>query len=203
MKSFANCTSCKKCIEECPDKAISLVQPSPHLMQKNVEQSGDSYAKLRSELGNLVAGLAVDLPDEKLDIPSDITSLMIPIWDITKCIGCRECQLDVCPFDVVSDTIQMPPKNMDGIHRTFLRMHPTTASNLKLKDGDRVTIESVRGKVENIRLELTEDIDPRVVWSSDGWWQEDGNINLLTDDRHTAFGSTPGFNSVLVRVFKE
>ena len=89
---------------------------------------------------------------------------------------------------------------MDGIDRTFLRMHPTTASNLKLKDGDRVTIESVRGKVENIRLELTEDIDPRVVWSSDGWWQEDGNINYLTDDKHTAFGHTPGFNSVLVRV---
>jgi len=203
VKSFANCTSCKKCIEECPDKAISLVQPSPYLMQKNVEQSGDSYARLRRELGNLVTGLAVKLPDEKLEIPNDMTSLMMPIWDTTKCIGCRECQLDVCPFNVVTDTIQMPPKNMDGIHRAFLRMHPTTASNLELSDGDRVTVETVRGKVENVRLELTEDIDPRIVWSSDGWWQEDGNMNLLTDDKHTAFGSTPGFNSVLVRVFKE
>jgi len=203
VKSFTYCTSCAKCIEECPDKAISLVQPSPHLMQKNVEQSGDSHAKLRKELGNLVAGLAVHLPNEKLEIPTDMTNLMIPIWDTTKCIGCGECQLDVCPFNVVTDTIQMPPKNMDGIHRTFLRMHPKTASNLELADGDRVTVESVRGKIENVRLELTEDVDPRIVWSSDGWWQEDGNINLLTDDQHTAFGSTPGFNSVLVKVFKE
>ncbi|MBE0526530.1 MAG: molybdopterin-dependent oxidoreductase, partial [Candidatus Thorarchaeota archaeon] len=202
VKSFAYCTSCKKCIEECPDEAISLVQPSPHLMQKDVELSGTSSAKLRIELGALVAGLAVTLPDEKLDIPVEMTSLMIPVWDATKCIGCRECQLDVCPYNVVTDTIQIPPKNMAGIHQTFLRMHPDTASNLELADGDRVTVESVRGKVENVRLELTEDVDPRVVWSSDGWWQDDGNINLLTDDKHTAFGSTPGFNSVLVRVFK-
>lgn len=203
VKSFAHCTSCKKCIEECPDEAISLVQPSPHLIQKNVEQSGNSSATLRRELGEMIAGLAVNLPDKKLDIPADMTNLMVPLWDVTRCIGCRECQLDVCPYNVVTDTIQMIPKNMAGIHRTFLRMHPSTASNLELKAGDRVTVESIRGKLENIILELTEDIDPRVVWSSDGWWLEDGNINLLTDDKHTTFGSTPGFNSVLVRVFKE
>ncbi|MHA1136318.1 MAG: molybdopterin-dependent oxidoreductase [Candidatus Thorarchaeota archaeon] len=203
VKSFSHCTSCKKCIEECPDEAIKLVQPSPHLIQKDSEQSNETTAKLRQELGGVVAGLAVTLPDEKLDIPADMTSLMIPEWDATRCIGCRECQLDVCPYDVVTDTIQMPPKNMAGIHRAFLRMHPETAASLSLDEGDRVVIESVRGKVQNVRLEHTEDIDPRIVWSSDGWWQEDGNINLLTDDKHTDFGSTPGFNSVLVRVFKE
>ena len=203
VKSFAHCTSCKKCIEECPDEAISLVQPSPHLIQKDIEQSDTTPAMLRKELGELVAGLAVNLPEEKLDIPADMTNLMIPIWDVTKCIGCRECQIDVCPYDVVTDTIQMPTKNMAGIHRVFLRMHPETAFTFNLEDGDRVTVESVRGKVHNVLLELTEDIDPRIVWSSDGWWQEDGNINLLTDDKHTDFGSTPGFNSVLVRVFKE
>jgi anaerobic selenocysteine-containing dehydrogenase len=203
VKSFAYCTSCKKCIEECPDEAISLVQPSPYFMQKGVDQSSDSSAMLRRELGELIAGLAVDLPEKKLDIPADMTSLMIPVWDTTKCIGCRECRLDVCPYNVVTETIQMPPKKKAGILRTFLRMHPNTASELELTEGDRVAVESARGKLENVRLELTEDIDPRVVWSSDGWWQEDGNINLLTDDKHTAFGSTPGFNSVLVRVFKE
>ncbi|TFH08064.1 MAG: hypothetical protein E4H14_07190 [Candidatus Thorarchaeota archaeon] len=203
VKGFAHCTSCKKCIEECPDEAIALVQPSPHLMQKDIEQSATSSAMLRKELGKLVAGLAVNLPDKKLDIPADMTGLMIPIWNATKCIGCRECQIDVCPYDVVTETIQMPPKNMAGVNRTFLRMHTSTASNLDLQDGERVTVESVRGKVENVRLELSEDIDPRVVWSSDGWWQADGNINILTDDKHTDFGSTPGFNSVLVRIFKE
>ncbi|TFG28916.1 hypothetical protein EU528_10500 [Candidatus Thorarchaeota archaeon] len=203
VMSFAYCTSCKKCIEECPDEAISLIQPSPQIMQKDIEKTDTSSAMLRKELGVLVAGLAVNLPDKKLVIPSDMTNLMIPVWDTTKCIGCRECQIDVCPYNVVTETIQMPPKNMAGIHRAFLRMHPNTAENLELEDGDRVTIESVRGKVENVLLEITEDIDPRVVWSSDGWWQADGNINLLTDDKHTDFGSTPGFNSVLVRVYKE
>ncbi|MGY5870779.1 MAG: molybdopterin-dependent oxidoreductase [Candidatus Thorarchaeota archaeon] len=203
VKSFAHCTSCKKCIEECPDEAISLIQPSPHIIQKDFDQSEETSAKLRRELGGLVAGLAVDLPEKKLNIPTDMTGLLIPIWDATKCIGCRECQIDVCPYNVVTDTIQMPPKNMAGVHRAFLRMHPDAARNLNLLDGDRVTIESVRGYVENVRLELNEDLDPRVVWSSDGWWQEDGNINLLTDDKHTDFGSTPGFNSVLVRVFKD
>jgi anaerobic selenocysteine-containing dehydrogenase len=203
VKSYAHCTSCKKCIEECPDEAITLIQPSPHMIQKDVAQSGDTSASLRKELGGLVAGLAVNLPDDQLDIPPDLTHLLVPSWDLSKCIGCSECQLDVCPYDVVTETIRMPPKTMAGIHRTFLRMHPNTADNLGLRDGDRVEIESIRGRVSNIRLELTEDIDPRVVWSSDGWWQEDGNINLLTDDKHTDFGSTPGFNSVLVRVFKE
>ncbi len=203
VKSFAHCTSCKKCIEECPDEAISLVQPSPHDIQKDFDKSQDTPAKLRRELGGLVAGLAVDLPEERLDIPADMTGLMIPIWDATKCIGCRECQIDVCSYNVVTDTIQMIPKNMAGVHRAFLWMHPDTAKDLELVDGDNVTIESIRGRVEKVRLDLTEDLDPRVVWSSDGWWQEDGNINLLTDDKHTDFGSTPGFNSVLVRVFKE
>jgi len=49
-------------------------------------------------------------------------------------------------------------------------------------------------------LLLTDDIDPRVVWTSDGWWLHDGNMNIFTQDRHTAFGHTPGFNSVLVRI---
>jgi anaerobic selenocysteine-containing dehydrogenase len=203
IKSFAYCTSCKKCIEECPEDAIKLMPPSAYLMQKDINHSSSTAAKLRKELGELVAGLAVNLPDEKLNIPVNMTSLMIPSWDVTKCIGCRECQIDVCPYNVVTETIQMLPKNMAGIHRLFIRMHPSSASNLELVNGDRVTVESARGKIENVRLEITEDIDPRIVWSSDGWWQEDGNVNILTDDKHTAFGSTPGFNSVLVRVYKE
>jgi anaerobic selenocysteine-containing dehydrogenase len=96
----------------------------------------------------------------------------------------------------------MPTKKDSGKHRAYLRIHPQTAENLGLMDGDRIDVESRRGVVHNLKLILTSDIDPRVVWSSDGWWQDDGNINLLTDDRHTAFGHTPGFNSVLVRVKK-
>lgn len=200
VKSFAYCTSCQKCVKECPDEAIKLVQPSTKQLQEDAMQSTESKAILRRELGSIVSELAVSISSRQLSIPQDLTVLLVPEWDLAKCIGCRECQIDVCPYDVVSDPIKMPPKNQSGMNRTFLRMHPSTANKLNLQDGDRVTVESVRGKLEDIGLELTEDIDPRVVWSSDGWWQEDGNINYLTDDKHTAFGHTPGFNSVLVRV---
>ncbi|MHA2072962.1 MAG: molybdopterin dinucleotide binding domain-containing protein [Candidatus Thorarchaeota archaeon] len=86
--------------------------------------------------------------------------------------------------------------------RAYLKLHPDTAKNLGLTEGDLVSIESRRGRIDDLQLQLTEDIDPRVVWASDGWWVKDGNMNLLTDDLHTAFGHTPGFNSVLVSVTK-
>jgi NAD-dependent dihydropyrimidine dehydrogenase PreA subunit len=171
-------------------------------MQRDVEHAPQGQAKLRKKLGELVRGLAVQVTDEKLDIPADITGLLIPVWDSTKCIGCRECEIDVCPYDVVTESIKMPTKKEAGNLRAFLRMHPQTSEGLSLKDGDRVDVESRRGIVKNMRLDITPDIDPRVVWSSDGWWQDDGNINLLTADQHTAFGHTPGFNSVLVLVRK-
>jgi anaerobic selenocysteine-containing dehydrogenase len=200
VKSFAHCTTCKKCVEECPDEAITMTQPSTSTMQKDVGLAPDEHAALRKKLGQLVGNLAIQVSEDKLDIPSDITGLLIPEWDGSKCIGCRECEVDVCPYDVITETIVMSTKMEAGTDRAFIRMHPHKASELGLKDGDRVDVESKRGIVKNVRLELDEDIDPRIVWSSDGWWNEDGNINYLTDDKHTAFGSTPGFNSVLVRV---
>ncbi|MGY5865318.1 MAG: molybdopterin-dependent oxidoreductase [Candidatus Thorarchaeota archaeon] len=200
VKSYAHCTTCKKCVEECPDEAITLSQPSTSIMQQDVGDAPSDQAMLRKKLGELVGGLAVQVTDEQLNIPSDITGLLVPIWDPTRCIGCRECELDVCPYDVVTETIRMSTKKTAGKFRTFLQMHPTKAEELGLEEGERVNVESKRGIVKNVRLELTTDIDPRIVWSSDGWWEADGNVNNLTDDKHTAFGNTPGFNSVLVRV---
>jgi len=200
VRSFSHCTSCKKCIDECPERAISFFQPNPQLVQQDIDIATTGPAKLRRELSSLVGELAVNLSEVTINVPSEYTSLLIPTWDVSLCIGCRECQIDVCPFDVVKDPIRMPSMKEINSNRTFLRMHPETARNLNLSDGSRVTIESRRGIVENVRLELTDDIDPRVVWSSDGWWNNDGNINHLTDDKHTSFGHTPGFNSVLVRV---
>jgi anaerobic selenocysteine-containing dehydrogenase len=200
VKSFSHCTSCQKCIKECPDEAIILSRPSSNLIKYQDQETDTSHAELRQQLSSLIGNLAVSPSDEIINVPIEITSLLVPAWDSSRCIGCRECQIDVCPYDVVTDPIRLPARRNAETNRTFLRMHPTAAKKLNLKHGERITVRSQRGSLENIRLELTEDIDPRVVWSSDGWWNHDGNINSLTDDKHTAFGSTPGFNSVLVRV---
>jgi anaerobic selenocysteine-containing dehydrogenase len=42
VKSFSHCTSCQKCIKECPDEAITLIQPSPYIIQHD---GGESYHK--------------------------------------------------------------------------------------------------------------------------------------------------------------
>ncbi|MHA1481316.1 MAG: molybdopterin-dependent oxidoreductase [Candidatus Thorarchaeota archaeon] len=202
VKSYAHCTTCQQCVKDCPDEAISLSAPSPNIIRRIIDEETESTAIMRRELTSLVRNLAVIISDTPLAIPDEITGLLIPVWDPTKCIGCRECELDVCPFDVVVQPIKMVPKKDLQRNRAILRMHPDTAKIFKLEEGERVCIESVRGKVDGMLLELSEDLDPRIVWSSDGWWTSDGNINMLTDDKHTAFGHTPGFNSVLVKVTK-
>ena len=114
------------------------------------------------QLGHVLAELFdvhYAYPEMFLDIPADITGLLVPVWDSTKCIGCRECAIDVCPYDVVTETIKMQTKKEAGKHRAFLRMHPQKAEELGLSDGDRVDVESKRGVVRNMKLELTPDID--------------------------------------------
>jgi len=199
-KTYSQCTTCQKCVKDCKDEAISLQSPSVEMIHRISGEDSETRAKMREKLSEIVKGLAVTSSERVIAIPDGITGLQVPIWNPDKCIGCRECALDICPFKVVTEPIRMPPMVQTQTHRMFLRMNPVTARGLNLSDGDLVRVESVRGSVDRVRLEVTEDIDPRVVWASDGWWDRDGNINLLTDDKHTAFGHTPGFNSVLVRV---
>ncbi|MFW9847887.1 MAG: molybdopterin-dependent oxidoreductase [Candidatus Thorarchaeota archaeon] len=202
VKSYSHCTSCQQCVKDCPDEAISLIQPNANQIQALSSDVIDTHAPQRQKLGGLVKNLAVKMIETTLSVPTDITGLLIPFWDSKKCIGCRECELDYCPYDVVEEPIKMKTRGEIQRNRMFLLMHPETANQLGLVDRDRIDIESKHGRIENATLHITEDIDPRVVWSSDGWWVDDGNINNLTDDKHTAFGHTPGFNSVLVRVSK-
>jgi anaerobic selenocysteine-containing dehydrogenase len=201
VKSFAHCTTCQECIKKCPDEAITFTRPTPQQIRMNQEAQPGPKAKMREELSALVGDLAVQMSDTEIHVPDDFTGLLLPLWDEKTCIGCRECNLDVCPYDVVEEPIRMPSMETVPRQRTFLRIHPATATNLGLANGDRITVESRRGMVTGIILEVTEEIDPRLVWSSDGWWNRDGNINVLTDDKHTAYGHTPGFNSVLVKVY--
>jgi anaerobic selenocysteine-containing dehydrogenase len=91
-------------------------------------------------------------------------------------------------------------------------IHPDTAKDLGIADGDWVWIENQRGKIKQ-RARLTDGIHPGVVSAQHGWWfPEQGapeygfresNVNLLTGgmpyDGHTGSES---WRSFLCKVYK-
>lgn len=71
-------------------------------------------------------------------------------------------------------------------------IHPRAAKGLGIEEGDRIYIETKRGRIKQ-KAHLSEDIDPRVVGIDYGWWfpekgissiygWAESNINILTDD---------------------
>jgi len=82
----------------------------------------------------------------------------------------------------------------------YLEIHPKTAKECGVGDGDYVVVESKRGELK-IRARLTEGIMPRVVYIPHGWVEAD--CNLLTDhENRDPISGFPGFNSSLCRIRK-
>ena len=83
----------------------------------------------------------------------------------------------------------------------LIQIHPDTANNLGIGNGDKVTVETKRGSV-TMKAQLTPDILPQVVCIPHGWGGE-ANANWLTSDKEmdpiTGF---PAFKSMLCRVSK-
>jgi anaerobic selenocysteine-containing dehydrogenase len=80
----------------------------------------------------------------------------------------------------------------------YLEIHPDTARECGVKDGDKVVVESLRGKV-TIKAQLTEGIMPRVIHIPHGWVEFD--CNLLTDhEKRDPISGFPGLKSALCRV---
>ncbi len=74
-----------------------------------------------------------------------------------------------------------------------VEIHPETASQLGIKEGDWVYIETKRGKIKQ-KAKLSTRVDPRVVYVDYAWWLPekgsdglygwaDSNINILTDNK--------------------
>lgn len=89
----------------------------------------------------------------------------------------------------------------------YVEVHPDTATNLKLDDGQMVSLETPVGRIR-VRVKITNAVQPGVVATQHGWWQacpelglpgydpfsEAGaNINLvITNDPHDPVtGSVP------------
>jgi len=94
----------------------------------------------------------------------------------------------------------------------LVEIHPGTAKNLGIAEGDWVWIENHRGKIKQ-KARLTEKIHPGVVNAQHGWWFpekdapeygfKESNVNLLTGgmpyDPHTGSESLRSF---LCKIYK-
>ncbi|MBW2609768.1 MAG: molybdopterin-dependent oxidoreductase [Deltaproteobacteria bacterium] len=82
----------------------------------------------------------------------------------------------------------------------LLEMNPQTANRFGIAEGDRVTVESTRGKII-IKARLSEDIHPKIVTMLHGW--SDASANYLTEDiNRDPISGYPGFRSVMCRITK-
>jgi anaerobic selenocysteine-containing dehydrogenase len=93
-------------------------------------------------------------------------------------------------------------------------VHPETASQLGIEEGDWVYIETKRGRIKQ-RATLSTGVAPRVVGADYGWWfpekgvsslygWAESNINILTDDEppfNREMGST-SLRGILCRIYK-
>jgi len=96
-----------------------------------------------------------------------------------------------------------------------LSIHPEPASQLGIKEGDWVYIETRRGKIRQ-KARLDESLDPRVVDVDYAWWfpekitsqlygWEQSNINILTDNSppfNREMGS-PNMRGILCKIYKD
>ena len=83
----------------------------------------------------------------------------------------------------------------------YAEIHPDTASEYGISDGDTIIIETKRGSTE-LKANATEDIVRGVVLVPHGWTK--GNINFVTDNKHAdPITGYPALKGVLCRIRKK
>lgn len=109
------------------------------------------------------------------------------------------------------------PSLRKAVPHPYLEIHPETARELGIVEGDWVALETHKGSIK-LKAMLTDRVHPRVVCTQHGWWQacpelnlpgydpfssEGANVNLLYsyDDIDPISGSVP-YRSYLCRVSK-
>lgn len=92
------------------------------------------------------------------------------------------------------------PMMRNMMPENFIGIHPSTAENLGIADGDMVKVESPRGRIQ-LRAKVTADIHPSVVSISHAF--AEANVNLLSDHEELdPLNGYPGFKQILVKVTK-
>jgi len=97
-----------------------------------------------------------------------------------------------------------------------IQIHPETAANLRIMDGDWVWIEAPKGKGRvQMKAEVTEKVDPRVVAAPSHWWYPenkedplhgwlDSNINKITtnDGPYDRVSGASTLRHLLCKIYK-
>jgi anaerobic selenocysteine-containing dehydrogenase len=98
----------------------------------------------------------------------------------------------------VSDEHRNVPRLRNEVREPLIEIHPETAANLSIGDGDWVNLETIAGKVR-LKAKCTDSLHPKVVCAPYGWWQacdllglpaydalspEGANVNLITANKH-------------------
>ena len=78
-------------------------------------------------------------------------------------------------------------------------IHPETAKDLGIKDGDMMHIETLRGAIQ-IKATVTDGIHPKLIEVPHGWAEP--NANLLTDDSQDSISGFPPYRASLCRASK-
>lgn len=83
----------------------------------------------------------------------------------------------------------------------WMEIHPKTALELKIENGEEICVESPQGSIE-IKAKVTPNILPGVVQIPHGW--NDANVNILTGDQlRDPISGFPSFRASLCRVKKK
>lgn len=93
------------------------------------------------------------------------------------------------------------PAMREYVPDPLLEINTETADELGIKDGDGVTVESLRGKIR-IKAKVTDDLHPKILSMPHGWIEANANI-LTSDMARDPISAYPEFRSILCRVFKE
>ncbi|MBW1997115.1 MAG: molybdopterin-dependent oxidoreductase [Deltaproteobacteria bacterium] len=97
----------------------------------------------------------------------------------------------------------------------LVHIHPEKAKELGIEEGDRVIIETKRGRIRQ-KAVFSDALDPRVVGVDYGWWfpekgpdslygWDESNVNVLTENRppfNPEIGS-PNLRGISCKVYKE
>jgi anaerobic selenocysteine-containing dehydrogenase len=104
-------------------------------------------------------------------------------------------------LEYVHSRLRNLPRLRQLVPEPWVEIHPETARELGIRDGEEVVVESPRGGIE-VKARITQGLHPQVIRIPHGW--SEANVNVLTDDgARDPISGFPAFRSLLCKVRKE